>query len=150
MNNYKKKVFLNFAILIVFVLYFYFLNQLFFNLSKENFTEIYKNISIGVVFITIIIFEIAYKKESGSITIYGLEFLFLSVSTIISVTMINRFGISFQQYINLFCIMYLIYYIFKFIILYTINRRNILKNLSDIKEIVDSAPLKKEAHKRNN
>ena len=63
--------------------------------------------------------------------------------------MINKFHISFSQYINISCIVYLLYYVFKFIIQYTINRREYLKSLSDIKEIVKSEPLKKEAHKRN-
>ena len=150
MNNYKKKVFLNFAILVVFVLYFYLLNHMFFNLGREKFTEIYKYISMSIVFVTIIIFEIAYKKESGIITIYGLEVFLLSVNTIISITMIRKLNISFEKYINISCLCYLIYYIFKFIINYTINKREYVNSLSDIKEIVHSDPLKKEAYKRNN
>lgn len=150
MNNYKKKLFINFAILVVFVLYFYLLNHLFFNLGRERFIEIYKYISISIIFLTIIIFEIAYKKESGIITIYGLEVFLLSVNTIISITMISKLNITFENYINISCLCYLIYYIFKFIINYTINKREYLKSLSDIKDIVNTDPLKKEAHKRNN
>ena len=150
MNNYKKKLFINFAILVVFVLYFYLLNHLFFYLGREKFTEIYTYISISIVFFTIIIFEIAYKKESGIITIYGLEVFLLSVNTIISITMISKLNITFENYINISCLCYLIYYIFKFIINYTINEREYLKSLSDIKDIVNTDPLKKEAHKRNN
>lgn len=150
MNNYKKKLFINFAILVVFVLYFYLLNHLFFNLGRERFIEIYKYISISIIFLTIIIFEIAYKKESGIITIYGLEVFLLSVNTIISITMISKLNITFEYYINISCLCYLIYYIFKFIINYTINKREYLKSLSDIKDIVNTDPLKKEAHKRNN
>ena len=150
MNNYKKKLFINFAILVVFVLYFYLLNNLFFNLGRERFIEIYKYISISIIFLTIIIFEIAYKKESEIITIYGLEVFLLSVNTIISITMISKLNITFENYINISCLCYLIYYIFKFIINYTINKREYLKSLSDIKDIVNTDPLKKEAHKRNN
>ena len=150
MNNYKKKLFINFAILVVFVLYFYLLNHLFFYLGRVKFTEIYKYISISIVFLTTIIFEIAYKKESGIITIYGLEVFLLSVNTIISITMISKLNITFENYINISCLCYLIYYIFKFIINYTINKREYLKSLSDIKDIVNTDPLKKEAHKRNN
>lgn len=150
MNNYKKKLFINFAILVVFVLYFYLLNNLFFNLGRERFIEIYKYISISIIFLTIIIFEIAYKKESGIITLYGLEVFLLSVNTIISITMISKLNITFEYYINISCLCYLIYYIFKFIINYTINKREYLKSLSDIKDIVNTDPLKKEAHKRNN
>ena len=150
MNNYKKKLFLNFAMLVVFILYFYLLNHLFFNLGREKFIEIYKYISISIVFVTIIIFEIAYKNESGIITIYGLEFFLLSINTIISITMISKLNVSFEKYINISCLCYIIYYIFKFIINYTINKREYVKSLSDIKEIVNTEPLKKEAQKRNN
>ena len=149
MNNYKKKVFINLTVLIVFVLYFYLLNCIFSNVGKEKILEIYKYISTSLIFITILIFEIAYRKDSGIITIYGLETLFLSINTLISITMISKFKMSFAQYINISCVCYLIYYILKFIINYTINRREYLHSLSDIKDIVSSNPMKKEAYKRN-
>ena len=149
MNNYKKKVLINLVVLIIFVLYFYLLNCIFINFGKEKFIDIHMYISMSVLFCSIIIFEIAYKKDSGKLTIYGIETLILSINTLISLNMINKFHISFSQYINISCIVYLLYYVFKFIIQYTINRREYLKSLSDIKEIVKSEPLKKEAHKRN-
>lgn len=149
MNNYKKKVFINLAILIGLVLYFYVLNFIFFNFGKDKFVEIYKNISIGTLFISIIIFEIAYNKDNGIISIFGIELLILSIITLVSINMIKKFNITFIQYINFSCVIYLMYYIFKFIILYTNERRTYLKSLSDIHEIVTSEPLKKEAKRKN-
>ena len=149
MNNYKKKVFINFAILIIFVLIFCLLNFIYFHFEIEKFVEIYKYISMSILFISIIIFEIAYNKDNGTIAIFGIESLLLSISTLISINMSKKFNITFIKYINISCVIYVIYYVFKLIILYTKERRSYLKSLSDIQEIVTVEPLKKEAKRKN-
>lgn len=149
MNNYKKKVFINLSILIILVLSFCLLNFIHFHFEIENFVEIYKYISIGILFISIIIFEIAYNKDNGTIAIFGIESLLLSISTLISINMSKKFNITFIKYINISCVIYVIYYVFKLIILYTKERRSYLKSLSDIQEIVTIEPLKKEAKRKN-
>ena len=55
-------------------------------------------------------------------------------------------GITFSIIVSSYA--FSIYYILKAIILYTKERRDYLKSLSDIKEIVDIKPTKKEAKKR--
>ncbi|MBO4815706.1 MAG: hypothetical protein J5507_01970 [Clostridia bacterium] len=149
MNNYKKKLFLNLTILVILVLYFCLLNFMFVHFGIEKFVEIYKQISIGILFISIIIFEIAYNKDNGTTAIIGIELLVLSIITLISINMSKKINITFLQYINFSCVIYLIYYIFKLIILYTKERRIYLKSLSDIQEIVNAEPLKKEAKRKN-
>ncbi len=142
-NNYNKKVLINLIILIAIVLYFYLMNYL---TEKILFAKI---ISIGILFISIIIFEISYNKDKGTIAIYGIEVLILSISTLISFNIIQRFNITFQKYAIFLCIAYLIYYVLKILIIYTNEKRNYLKSFSDIQEIVKSEPMRKEAHKRN-
>ena len=148
MNNYKKKLVINIVVLIIICIYFYLLNYMFSSMEKEKFANIYKYISIGIIFTTITIFEIAYKKESGTIAIYGIETLIISICTLISLHMVSKFNISFQKYIIISSIIFLIYYIFKCILLFTKDRKTYLKSLSDIQEIVTSEPLKKEAKRK--
>ncbi len=149
MNNYKKKIVINLAILIALMLYFGLLNFIFINSGIEKFVEIYKYISIAILFISIIFFEIAYNKDKGTIAIFGIESLILSIITLISINMIKKFDITFIQYINFSLVIYLLYYIFKLIIIFTKERRTYLKSLSDIQEIVTAKPLKKEAKRKN-
>ena len=147
---YIKKVLINIGVLIAIGIYFIILNLLNIKIDKEAFINIYKYMSMGILLFAIILFEIAYKKDSGTITIFGIEVLILSVITLLSINMASKFKIDFQKYLIASCVVYVVYYIFKFIIIHTINRRTYLKSLSDIKEIVTSEPLKKEARKRNN
>ena len=136
MNNYKKEFFINLIVLIGFVIYYFALYFIFSHFGKDKYTDIYKYISIFMAVLTIIVFEIAYKKNSGTITIYGLETLLTSLNTLISITIISKFNIILKKYIIISCICYIIYYLFKFIITSTINRREYLKSLSDISQIV--------------
>ena len=149
MNSYKKNVFINLAILFIYVAYFYLLNYMFYNLTSEKFIEIYKYISLGMLFVSVIIFEIAYHKDKGVIAVFGIEILVLAINTLISINMVKRFNITFVKYINFSCADYIIYYIFKFVITYTKERKKYLESLSDIKEIVTSEPQKKEAKRKN-
>ncbi len=147
--GYKKQVIINLIILIGIVLYSYIINHISGSIEKEKFTYISKIISFCFLFLSIIIFEISYNKDNGTVAIYGIEVLILSISTLISFNMIQKLNITFQQYINFECITYLIYYVMKFLILYTNKKRNYLRSFSDIQEIVKSEPMKKEAYKRN-
>ena len=119
MNNYKKKILINLAVLVGFVFYFYLINCIFSNYGKEKFTDLYKYISLGILSIAIVVFEIAYRKENGIIALYGIEIFVLSINSIISFNMINKFNLTFSQYINDSCFIYLLYYILKFVIIYT-------------------------------
>ena len=62
------------------------------------------------------------------------------------VTQTTNFG--FTKYIFISSSVITIYYILKAILVYTKDKRNYLKNLSDIREIVDIKPTKKQAKKR--
>ncbi len=100
------------------------------------FINITKFFSLGVLIITIIIFESSYKKDSGKGALYGIEALMIAINTLIINNMMKRFNISFQNYLIISMSVFLIYYIFKIVILYTQNRKRYLESLSDIRDIV--------------
>ena len=56
--------------------------------------------------------------------------------------------LDFDTYILVSSYIFSIYYLFKAIFVYTKERKEYLKSLSDIKEIVSNEPIKKEATKR--
>ena len=56
--------------------------------------------------------------------------------------------IVFEDYILITSYIFSLYYILKAIIIFTKEKREYLKSLSDIREIVDIKPIKKEAEKR--
>ena len=106
--------------------------------------------SIVILFISIIIFEVAYHKDDGIIAIYGIEILVLAFHTLIMRYIIVKNNIFFGTYINYLVIVIIIYYMLKMMIIYTNEKRKYVKSLSDIHEIVNKEPIKKEAKKREN
>ena len=132
------------------MLYFILINFSYYRL-EENFLVIELKVLSAIVLILGIIFlEKAYHKDSGKIAINAIELLFLSGHTlsIMHVVEVNNF--IFTDYILISSYIFSVYYLVKSIIIFTKERREYLKSLSDIREIVDIKPTKKDAEKRNN
>ena len=101
-----------------------------------------------MLFIAIIIFEIAYNKDSTKIGLIGIEILVLSLNILLTWNIINKKHISTQKYIIYSSIIFLGYYVIKSMLIYTKGKKQYLNSLSDIHEIVKKEPIKKEAKKR--
>jgi hypothetical protein len=61
------------------------MNIAYFNLSEDVFISNMKMVAILLITLTIAIFEIAYKKDSGELTIYGIESLIVSICTLMTI-----------------------------------------------------------------
>lgn len=99
--------------------------------------------------IGILVLERAYKKDSGIYAITGVELLVLSLHSLSIMHMVNLFKYELNKYLLVSAIIISIYYIIKGIVLYTKEKKDYLKGLSDIPDIVKKdEPVKKEAKKR--
>ena len=144
----SKKIILNIILLIIiegFLSALYFITL---KIDENVFFNVMKYVSFVLLGISIAFFEIAYSKDKGTIAIYGIETLMLAINTLVSVNIIKKTNMSFQNYIIASLIVFLLYYILKMIIIYTTYKRKYLKDLSDIKEIVSTKPIKKEAKRK--
>ena len=144
----SKKIIWNIIILIIIEAFLAVLYMSSFKLEENIFFYGIKYGSFLFLLISIIFFEIAYSKDKGTIAIHGIETLILSINTLVSVNVIKKLNISFQNYMIGSIIVFILYYILKMIIIYTKYKRDYLKGLSDIQEIVSSKPMKKEAKRK--
>ena len=123
---------------IIVLLYFVVLNAV--NVL-ENF-DLYVKISyIMLIIISIVMFELAYKKDKKHFIVSGIEIIILAIHTLL----IERTQVSIisTSYI------WPTYYCLKAVIIYTQENRKKLKHISDIAEIVkEEKPTKKVAKKR--
>ena len=131
----NKKIFQNIMLAIGIVLYFIFINLGFINLEQSKFIKDLQVFSIITIGITIIIFETAYKKDSGELAIYGIEFLILSICTLLTIFIGINYNNKFSYIINIIAILFAIYYVGKSIIIYIKLRKKALKRVSDINKI---------------
>ena len=144
----NEKVFENTIIAVAIMLYFIIINFSYYRLSEDTLIIGLKIISMVILLLSITIFEMAYKKDSGKIAIYGIEILILALHALSIMQVVDITKIKFTTYVLISSYTFVIYYILKATILYTIDKRKYLESLSDIKEIVSNEPIKKEATKK--
>ena len=96
----------------------------------------------------LVMLERAYKKDSGKMALSGIELLCLSMHSLSINHVITFYQYDFRFYLLSSSYVFAIYYVLKSIIIYTREKRQYLKNMSDISEIVKEEPIKKEAKKR--
>ena len=158
MNKEKKDIlkeecnidiFLSIAYAILIAIYFITLNWINIVAPVETY-ELFTKISYtGFIATAIIIFEIAYKKDSGIALIYGIEFMVLAVHILLIERITQAFNFNTAEFITTTSYIWPIYYCFKAIIIYTRENVKKLKEVSDVAEIVkEEKPLKKVAKKR--
>lgn len=131
------------------MIYFMFFNIQYEAVTMELLNQYINVSSIIFLLVSIFIIENAYKKESNSLTIYGLEFLVLAIFTMLIKHIPKLIHCNTQTYILIGSYLFAIYYMLKSAILYTREKQDELKQLSDIKEIVKNEPIKKEAKRKN-
>jgi len=129
-------IFKNLLMAIGIMLYFYFLNLGYINIEKSVFTTDLKVFSFAWLAATIILFEIAYKKDNGKLAIFGIESLFLTLITMYLIQIYFYLNPNFRLIPLLLPFAFSIYYIVKSIVMYVKGNKKYIKDLSDIKEIV--------------
>lgn len=126
---------------------------LFFAYTRMNLDRLAQDIQVfsgAFLVLGILALEKAYKKDSGEVAITGIELLALSIHSLSIMHMITLLKYDFKSYMLISSGIVVIYYVLKVIIIYTKDKKEYLKGLSDISKIVkEDEPIKKEAKKRN-
>lgn len=134
----------------VIMYYFVILNYAYGKMDLEMLGNMIKVFSAVFLIAGLIVMEKAYKNEKGRTTLTSIELLVLSFHSLFIIHMITMYEYDFQVYLLASSFVIAIYYVFKSICIYTKDRKEYLKSLSDISEIVkEDEPIKKEAKKRN-
>lgn len=148
-EKYMKKIYLNVLKAIIIVLYFFVLNVACENVNPQYLEKGIELCTMILLFISIFIFEWAYKKDDDDLAIQGIEILILSAYTLTSQHITKKFDFPLKNYLLVASYIFAIYFILKCIVVYTKGRKEMAENLSDIKEIVQKdEPVKKEATKK--
>ncbi len=135
-RDIQKKLLPNLWIAITIMIYGIFLILGMKNIKLNIFINDLKVFSIILISLTILIFEIGYKKDSGKFAIYGIEILILSISTFIMLYLSFILTNKFSLIIAFIVLVYGIYYCAKCIIIYVKEKNKIIKQKSDIQEII--------------
>ena len=135
----KKSILHNILIAVIIIVYLSIINILFYKLENTVFEEQMKFIALGIITVTVIIFEIAYRKQSKRMCIIGIE---LFLCSIISLYIPYIYLSYLFENINIKFLTYALpvgialYYFLKAYIIYKTGKIKHHNNLSDIKEIL--------------
>lgn len=128
-NRTLKNFILGTMILLLYIL----LMLIAIKLDKKVSTIIYKEISIGLLIITLFLFEAAYKKDDDDLAITSIEMFFLTIITLLTpYTIIDKTNRN-----TLFAGVYFtIYYSIKNLFIYNNVKKEYLSEKNDISEII--------------
>ena len=143
-----KIIFKNLLKAIGIMCYFIILNFAYTRMNTDRLINDIEVFSGIFLVIGLVMLEIAYKKDSGKSAISGIELLVLSMHSLSINHIITFYKYDFRFYLLVSSYVFAIYYVLKSVIIYTKEKREYLKSLSDISEIVKEEPVKKEAKKR--
>ena len=85
---------------------------------------------------TIILFELAYKRDEGKYCIFGIEALFLAIMTLFLTYAVVFLSEKFKMILVICSLLFAVYYTIKALIIYIKTKREFNKNKSDVKYIV--------------
>ena len=143
-------IFVNLLIAILVMGYFCIMAVVYRNVLQEGVANLVKGTTIIFLTLAIVLMEFAYKRESKTLLIHTIEALFLAIHSLTTMYIIKIYNFDFQTYILASAYLITVYYVLKAIVINTKARRDFLKGLSDIPDIVkQDEPTKKEAVKRN-
>lgn len=128
-------IFKNIAIAGVIMVYFIFLNLGQMNIKTDIYQTDLKVFSITSLLISIVLFEKAYKKDSGEIAIYGIETLMLAIITLTLIYINLMFSSRYVFIVNSISCIFAIYYLIKSVIIYIKKRKKCY--IDDMKEIIN-------------
>ena len=144
-----KDILVNIIYLLLIVTYFICFNIQGRLLAIEILTQFINISSMIFLLISIIMLEVGYRKENTKIFINGIEFFILAIFTLLIKHMPKVLGNTMKSYVEVGIYTSIAYYILKSAIIFTKDKHDQLKNLSDIKEIVKEEPTKKVTKRKN-
>ena len=140
----RKNIFTNIIIAIIAISYFIFLILGSAGSTKNVRIVDFNIFSIIILGLAICLFEIAYRKDNGTIAMYGVEALIIALTTLFLPYVIFEVSEAHKKYYLMVSSYIGIYYIIKCIYISVKTKKKYLEEASDIKEIV-----KKENKRRN-
>lgn len=135
-DRINKRIFQNIMVAIGIVIYLYFINLASIHIPKETLVMDLKVFSMIAILVTIIIFEISYKKDSGILCVFGIESFFVALATLVLAYLYAiEYGL-FQLVIAYLSLVTAIYYVAKSIVIYLKMQKEYRNSMSDINDIV--------------
>ena len=139
-KDYKKKIinriFKNILIAVIIIGYLIAINILSLHIETKQYIIGIKIICILLALVSVVYFELSYKKNSGYLFVHGAEFLVLATITLFSVYAYKIYFITYNDILLYIAIIVTIYYIIKTVCTINNMKKQYYKSQNDIREII--------------
>lgn len=139
-KEYKKqiinRILKNSVIAIIVIAYLIALNILSLHIETSAYILGIKVLCVILAIISVIYFELSYRKDNGFLFLHGVEFFVLATITLFSVYAYALFFVTYNSILLYILIAVVIYYIIKTIGTLNIMKKQYYESQNDIKEIV--------------
>ena len=141
-RSFKKylgnEIFQNLIVAVILSFYFLIIDILFFRLDGPSFEGVLKYFALVMIFITVALFEIAYRKDNRKVMVYGIECLISGILTLYVPFIFLYTNKAVRTVFILLPTLYALYYILKSALLYKGKQiKYVSDNMSDVKEILE-------------
>ena len=139
-KDYKKqilnRILKNSVIALIVIIYLILLNVLSMHIETTTYILGIKILCIILAIVSVIYFELSYRKDNGYLFMHGVEFLLIATITLFSVYAYSLFFVTYNSILLYILIAVVIYYIIKTILTLRNMKQDYYKSQNDIKEIV--------------
>lgn len=135
-ENIKTNIFHNFIAAVIILAYLAAINIMYYKIENKNFELYMKYFALGIIVITVVDIELAYRKNSKKLALIGIELLLCAILSLYIPYIYLHTTAYLRNCIMVLPAAILIYYLFKSLIIFKQNQIKHQNNLSDVKEIV--------------
>ena len=139
-KDYKKKILnrilKNSTIAAIVIVYLIMLNILSLHIETAKYILGIKMLCVLLAVVSVIYFELSYRKDNGYLFMHGVEFLVLATITLFSVYAYSLFYVSYNSILLYILIGVIIYYMIKTLCTLKNMKTEYYESQNDIKDIV--------------
>ena len=135
-DELDKKILWNMWLAIMIMLYFCIADGVYIGAPEAISRMVLKAFAVAFILVTVLVFEIAYRRENSALGIVGIELLVFSVIMLYMPQILKNLNQGMAQIFALTPFFCAVYYLVKSMIDYVKTEENYQNNLSDVKEIV--------------
>lgn len=135
-ENIKTNIFHTLIAALIIVAYLVAINLIYYNFEHNVFEQYMKYFALGIILITVVDIEIAYRKDSKKLALIGVELLVCGILSLYIPYIYLHTTAYLRNIIMILPAMLLLYYTFKSYIIFKQNQFKHRNNLSDIKTLL--------------
>ena len=137
-ENIKTNIFHSFIAAVIILAYLAAINVLYYSFEQAIFEHYMKYFALGIIVVTVIDIEIAYRKDSKKLWLIGLELLACGILSLYIPYIYLHTTIYLRNCVMLLPAALIIYYLFKSVVIFKQNQFKHRNNLSDVKELLSN------------